>query len=140
MLLLYLVGNHLSKGAIPSFSLLSLSQLPAIVGYVSIGGLIGSAPAACLNAYLLDRAGKNDMDATWFAMLSGALMGGIVFVALAALTGGNAFQRSSGMIILALFAATGACMGMLHWLIAIRPRRNWRKRLMYDTEAIRAME
>ncbi len=39
-----------------------------------------------------------------------------------------------------LFAATGACMGLIHWVIAIRPRRKLRKRLEYDVEVIRAME
>jgi hypothetical protein len=31
-------------------------------------------------------------------------------------------------------------MGLLHWVIAIRPQRRWRLSLLRDDEAIRAME
>ncbi len=120
---------------------MTIDRAPMIIGFVTAGALVGSIPAACLNAYLLNRAARNDMDAPWFSFLSGALMGVLVLVALGIALGWSMPRTpTQGMGVLGLFSATGACMGLLHWLIAIRPHRKWRKRLQYDVEAIRAME
>ena len=81
------------------------------------------------------------MDAFWLSMVSGAAIGAIVLVILSGIMNDQIF--GTGMLdikVLSAFGSTGACMGLLHWLIAIRPRRKLRKRLEYDVEAIRAME
>ena len=83
--------------------------------FVTLMSLIGSIPAACLNAYLLRLGARNEMDGPWFAALSGAVIG-----ALAAVVGGL------GAMLLFL-PLTGAGMGLLQWAIAIRPLRRSRR-------------
>jgi hypothetical protein len=80
--------------------------------FVTVMSLIGSVPAACLNAYLLRLAARNGMTGPWTAALSGAVIG-----ALAALVLGGL-----GMLLI-LLALTGACMALLQWFIVIRPLR-----------------
>lgn len=118
-----------------------LSSIPMLLGLASLFGLVGSIPAACLNAFILHRAARNNMDAFWFSMISGAAIGTIALMVVSGIMSDRIFgSRIIDPRALSAFSATGACMGLLHWAIAIRPRRRLRKRLEYDVEAIRAME
>ena len=117
------------------------SSMPMLLGVSSLFCLVGSIPAACLNAFILHRAARNSMDAFWVSMISGAAIGTIALVVVGGIMSDRIF--SSGIFdprALLAFGATGACMGLLHWAIAIRPRRKLRKRLEYDVDAIQAME
>lgn len=116
-------------------------SMPMLLGVASLFGLVGSIPAACLNAYILNRAAQNSMDAFWFSMISGAAIGTIALMVVSGIMSDRIFASAifDPRALLA-FSATGACMGLLHWVVAIRPRRKWRKRLEYDVDAIRAME
>jgi hypothetical protein len=141
MLAILTMAEILFRPGLPFVGRMTLDQVPGILGFFTVAALVGSIPAACLNAYLLNGAAASERDAIWYAPLSGAFAGAIVLILLAMLLGIPFFEQPSvRSITLALFTATGACMGALHWLIAIRPRRKWRQRLMYDIDAIRAME
>ena len=91
--------------------------------------------------YALNRAARGAYDSSWVAILSGAVIGIVVLLVLIEIMSGlfPALGLEFLLTVL-LFAATGGCMGALHWAIAIRPRRRWRLHLLRDTEAIRAME
>lgn len=118
-----------------------LGRLPRLMFFSSLICLVGSAPAACVNAYILSRAARATHDSAWVAMLSGAVIGVVVLLILAGIMRGDFPKLQPEMLLIVLlFALTGACMGLLHWAIAIRPRRKLRKRLEYDVDAIRAME
>lgn len=109
----------------------NLRNIPSIVFFSSLFCLIGSVPAACINAAILSQAAKHGRDALWLSAASGGLIGLAV-----ALIFGWRLQPYG----IAWFASVGTLMGLLHWLIAIRPRRRWRHRMMRDAESIRAME
>ena len=112
-----------------------------LLGVASLFCLVGSVPAACLNAFILHRAARNSMDAFWVSMISGAAIGAIALMVVSGIMSDRLF--GSGILeplVLLAFSSTGACMGLLHWVIAIRPRRKLRKRLEYDVDAIQAME
>ena len=102
-----------------------------IMVFASLFGLIGSLPAACVNAFILSLAARHDKDEAWLSTVSGALIAMLVAVLM-----GSLGVETMG----AAFVFTGILMGLLHWAIAIRPRRRWRLSLLRDEEAIRAME
>ena len=115
---------------------------PRLGGWITIAAysifvaLVGSIPAASLNAFVLGRFARRGADEAVVAAVSGGTIGFLVaFVIVAIISGG----RIDGIFLL-WFSATGTMMGLLHWVIAIRPRRRWRLALVRDEEAIRAME
>lgn len=141
MLAILALGNILFDYGPPFLSRITFDEVPALVGFFSAAALVGSIPAACFNAYVLHHAAYSGRDSVWYSLLSGALAGAIVLILLALMSGVPLSRRPAAiMIFLAWCSSAGACMGLLHWLIAIRPRRKWRKRLIYDVDAIRAME
>jgi hypothetical protein len=113
-----------------------VDSLLAIMFYSSLFCLIGSIPAASLNAIVLGSSARKGIDAAWWAMGSGGMIGLVVAVVIFGLV---ADGRLDGKLAL-WFGATGVFMGALHWRIAVRPRRRWRLSLLRDEEAIRAME
>ena len=98
--------------------------------------LIGSIPAACLNAILLAFGARRGLDMIWWATGSGSAIGVLVAFLLFGLGSAEDFKRFTVL----WFGTTGALMGALHWYFAIRPRRHWRLSLLHDEELIRAME
>jgi hypothetical protein len=50
------------------------------------------------------------------------------------------FGAIDKMTVSVVFVLTGVLMGLLHWVIAIRPQRRWRLTLLRDAESIQAME
>jgi hypothetical protein len=126
--------DHGEARQVPSFLEFS-GMLGAFVVYSAFICLIGSIPAAALNAVALNHLAHNERDAVWWAMTTGGLIGLLVIIILNGLAG-----STLDPLVALWFAATGALMGLLHWLIAIRPRRRWRLWLQHDQEAIRAME
>lgn len=98
--------------------------------------LIGSIPAASLNAIVLGVGARKSLDAAWWAMFCGGVIGLLTAAILASLF---TTRGVDGKLAL-WFCSTGALMGALHWYIAIRPRRRWRLSLLRDDEAMRAME
>ena len=108
----------------------------AIMFYSSLICLIGSIPAAGLNAIVLSSTARKGIDAAWWAVGSGGLIGLVVAVIIFDLL---ADGRLDGKLAL-WFGATGTLMGGLHWYIAVRPRRRWRLSLLHDEALIRAME
>lgn len=117
-------------GASPLGLMAGESIIPLML-VASLFGLIGSLPAACVNALVLSLAARNDKDEAWLSAVSGALIAMLVAVLM-----GASGVETMGVV----FVLTGMLMGLLHWLIAIRPRRRWRLALLSDEEAIRAME
>ena len=112
-----------------------LGSIGSLIGLSSFICLIGSIPAAAVNAIALSHLVHRAKDAVWWAISSGGIIGVLVLLILS-----NPFDRTPDFLVVLWFAATGALMGLLHWRIAIRPRRRWRLRLLLDQEAIRAME
>lgn len=141
MMALGAIGGFLGSERGSSIFRPQWSTILQVAIFSSLLCLIGSIPAASVNAYVVHRAARSGKDTIWVSALSGGIIGVVTFAALVFLFGGAAehIMRDSPALP-ALFAATGACMGLLHWAIAIRPRRRWRLHLMRDEEAIRAME
>jgi hypothetical protein len=111
-----------------------LGALGTILVYSSFMCLIGSIPAATVNAIALSRLAHSERDAVWWAIASGGIIGLLVAFII------NGSVGEPNLRFAPWFAATGGLMGLLHWLIAIRPRRRWRLRLLLNQVAIRAME
>jgi hypothetical protein len=125
ILWLQILDMLLGESGAPLFGMLGLMVL------ASLFGLIGSLPAACVNAFILGLAARHDKDEAWLSAVSGALIAMLVAVVM----GGLGVETMGTAFVL-----TGILMGLLHWAIAIRPRRRWRLSLLRDEEAIRAME
>ena len=107
----------------------------SVAAYSSIFCMIGSIPAAALNAFTLSRFAQRGADEAVVAAISGGTIGFLVALVFMGLSGGWV----EGIFVL-WFATTGTLMGLLHWLIAVRPHRRWRLALVRDEDAIRAME
>jgi hypothetical protein len=107
----------------------------SVAAYSAIFCLIGSVPAASLNAFMLNRFARRGADEAVVAASSGGTIGFLVALLFMGFSGGWV----EGVFLL-WFSATGTLMGLLHWVIAIRPHRRWRFSLLRDEEAIRAME
>ena len=107
----------------------------SMAAYSSIFCLIGSIPAAALNAFMLSRFAQRGADEAVVAAISGGTIGFLVALLFMGFSGG----WLEGSFLL-WFSATGTLMGLLHWVIADRPHRRWRLALVRDEEAIRAME
>ena len=120
----------------PEFNGARLGGWITIAAYSVFVALIGSIPAASLNAFVLGRFARRGADEAVVAAISGGTIGFLVAIVIVAIASGG---RIDGIFLL-WFSATGTMMGLLHWVIAIRPRRRWRLALVRDEEAIRAME
>jgi hypothetical protein len=127
--------RELLDGA-PTLGDLPLQRWLATMAYSSLICLIGSIPAASLNAIVLGVSARKNVDIIWWAMFCGGVIGLLTAAILASLF---TTRGVDGKLAL-WFTSTGALMGALHWYIAIRPRRRWRLSLLRDDEAIRAME
>lgn len=108
-----------------------MSGFASVLLLASLFGLIGSLPAAFVNAIVVHFAARRGKDAAWLSAASGALIG-----TLAAFIFG-AIDKTTVSVV---FVLTGMLMGVLHWVIAIRPQRRWRLTLLLDEESIQAME
>src|SRR5688572_21799028 len=115
---------------------------PRLGGWITIAAysificLVGSIPAASLNAVVLSRFARRGADEAVVSAISGGTIGFLVAIIFVA---GFSGSRLDALFVL-WFSATGTMMGLLHWVIAIRPQRRWRLSLLRDDEAIRAME
>lgn len=107
----------------------------AMAVYSAFLCLIGSIPAAAVNAFTLSRFAQRGADEAVVAAISGGTIGFLVALLFMGFSGGWV----DGIFLL-WFSATGTLMGLLHWLIAVRPHRRWRLALAHDEETIRAME
>jgi len=118
------------------------SNGPRLGGWITIAAysificLVGSIPAASLNAVVLSRFARRGADEAVVSAISGGTIGFLVAIIFVA---GFSGSRLDALFVL-WFSATGTMMGLLHWVIAIRPQRRWRLSLLRDDEAIRAME
>lgn len=110
-------------------------DLGALIVDSSLFCLIGSVPAASVNAAVLSHLARRARDAVWWAMASGGVIGFLGAMIMNGLIPGLAEAP-----VALWLSATGTLMGLLHWAIAIRPRRRWRLSLWRDEEAIRAMK
>ena len=120
----------------PAFNGARLGGWIAIAAYSIFICLVGSIPAASLNAVVLSRFARRGADEAVVAAISGGTIGFLVAIIFVAILSGG---RLDAVFVL-WFSTTGAMMGLLHWVIAIRPQRRWRLSLLRDDEAIRAME
>jgi hypothetical protein len=120
----------------PAFNGARLGGWIAIAAYSIFICLVGSIPAASLNAVVLSRFARRGADEAVVAAISGGTIGCLVAIIFVASFSGG---RLDAVFVL-WFSATGTMMGLLHWVIAIRPQRRWRLSLWRDDEAIRAME
>jgi len=135
LILTYGIYAMLADPAASDMDARELGTLGTLIGFSSVICLIGSIPAATFNAIALNHLVHRERDAVWWAMTSGAIVGLLVALIMSNLTDSTLHPTFA-----LWFSATGALMGWLHWLIAIRPRRRWRLWLLHDQEAIRAME
>ncbi|WP_162916633.1 hypothetical protein [Dongia deserti] len=146
---LFMAGLVL-QGAFPFFiSGMDLQDLAEMFLYSTLAGLVGSVPAAAINAILLAWLARRGRDAGWLAIASGGSLGFVIGGALAtlvlAMNDGTLFWESNRILGVALsfslpFTTAGALMGALHWRIAIRPRRAWRLFQERERATLRAME
>jgi hypothetical protein len=134
--LVLLAGIRELLDGLPTLGDLPLQRWWGTMAYSSLICLIGSIPAASLNAIVLGVSARKNVDVVWWAMSCGGAIG-LVTAAIFAIIFN--LGRLPGELVL-WFSSTGALMGALHWCIAIRPRRRWRLSLLRDDEAIRAME
>ena len=96
----------------------------------SVIGLVGAAPAAIANALVVVGLAKRHIDGVLPAVISAAICG-VVFPVIAIRLFGNDGARNliggehrlAGVSCLAL---TGVILGVVHWLLAVRPHRLWR--------------
>lgn len=117
-----------------SSNFLHLDGLIAMMGYSVLFCLIASA--AMLNALVLDQLARRAADHAIVAAISGALIGLLVTMVFAHMAPRGNIDGEVGL----LFSATGLLMGLLHWVIEIRPRRLRRLSRARDTQAVRAAE
>lgn len=108
-----------------------ISTLPVALPLASIFGLFGALPAAIVNATVLALATKCKFDGWLLALLCGALCGITIAPVGLRMFAYRDFSRywnggEDSTQIIICFGATGALMGLIHWLIAIRRLRNWR--------------
>src|SRR5688572_26569952 len=90
----------------------------SIAAYSSIFCTIGSIPAAALNAFALSRFAQRGADEAVVAAISGGTIGFLVALLFMGFSDG----WIEGIFLLWL-STTGTLMGLLHWLIAVRPHR-----------------
>lgn len=107
-----------------------------MMGYSVLFCLIASIPAAMLNALVLDQLARRAADHAIVAAISGALIGLLVTMVFAHMAPRANIDGEVGL----LFSATGLLMGLLHWVIEIRPRRLRRLSRARDAQAVRATE
>lgn len=102
-----------------------------------VPGLAGGVPAAIVNSTILFVLARKRVDGLFVAIASGAACGVLVAPAgLHFLVWRNYegyWGRSDVIEFVVCLAATGSLMGLLHWIIAVRPYRRWR--LQRDREA-----
>jgi hypothetical protein len=134
--LVMLGGVHALLDGLANLDNLLLRRWLATMAYSSLICLIGSIPAASLNAIVLGVSARKNVDIVWWAMFCGGVIGLLTAAILASLFNTRGVDGKLAL----WFCSTGALMGALHWYIAIRPRRRWRLSLLRDDEAIRAME
>ena len=135
LILTYGIYTMLTDPAAADMDASELGSLGSFTVFSSFICLIGSIPAAALNAIALNHLVHRGKDAVWWAIMGGGIIGLLVAFIMTGL-----FDRAPDFRFALWFSATGALMGWLHWVIAIRPRRRWRLWLRRDLEAIRAME
>ena len=134
LMLLFSIYSIVFDGGTLKFD--DLQDIPRVVFFSSLICLIGSIPAASVNAIVLGASVRKNLDVVWWAMFTGGVIG---LLTAAILVGLFTIRQVDGGLALWFFS-TGALMGALHWFIAIRPRRRWRHRMMRDAESIKAME
>jgi hypothetical protein len=124
-------ADHLlGVGDMPSPDKLLAGLLVASL-FGTIVGLLGAIPASVANATILLLVARQDFDGWHPAILSGALCGVIVApggLKLFMSKEGAGYWGSGDNVVeyVLCLAATGALMGLIHWFIAIRPRRKLR--------------
>ena len=73
------IYDMLTGQTMPSFLELS-GMLGALIGFSTVICLIGSIPAAALNAIALNHLAHRERDAVWWAMTTGGLIGLLVAI------------------------------------------------------------
>jgi MFS family permease len=126
----------------------AITSIAELVMFSTLGGLVGSIPAAVVKTLLLAYLARRRRDASGLAIASGLALGLLVGAAIAVIvamidqrfdeTGERALNVT--MMLSLPFTVTGGLMGALHWRIAIRPRRRWRLFQERERAALLAME
>lgn len=126
-----------------------IANIAVIAMYSTLFGLVGSIPAATINSLVLAYFARRRRDASGLAIGSGLALGFLVGVTLPTVMflmneglgedigqGFLEYAASTGLP----FLIAGGLMGVLHWSIAIRPRRRWRLFQERERAALLAME
>jgi hypothetical protein len=99
---------------------------------VSVIGLVGAVPASVINALLVAALAKRRIDGALPGIIS-AVVWAVIIPAIALHLFGNERQNLIGgehtQTTIACLALTGVLLGIVHWLIAVRPYRVWRLQL-----------
>jgi hypothetical protein len=95
---LMLLAAMYSWSTVPDrFSSSDLAELPSILFFSALICLIGSIPAACLNAILLGFGARRGLDIVWWAMGSGGAIGVLVAFILLGLGSDEDFNRLTAL-------------------------------------------
>jgi predicted membrane-bound spermidine synthase len=112
---------------------------PLIIGTAAFFGIFFSLPASVINAAILSVLVRFGLDDVRVSILSGALIGLAIPLIISnhdEKTAASAARITGTQPVgLLVFAATGALMGGLYWMIAVRPQR--RRRLAFEAAAMR---
>lgn len=128
-------GDHIVGG--------SPAAAPLIIGGAAFVGIFLSLPAAVTNAILLSLLARFGVDALRVSVLCGGMIGLAVAIFLSTLGDERhaavaaAKVGTSQPAAFLVYAVTGALMGALYWLIAIRPKQ--RRRLILEAAALREL-
>jgi hypothetical protein len=98
---------------------------------ISIVGLAVSVPAAFVNAIVLMALAQRRTDGLVPAIISASIWGTVIPVALIRLFGPKRLfvDGEHALTATACLAVTGGALGIVYWLIAVRPIRSSRLRL-----------
>jgi hypothetical protein len=96
---------------------------------VSVVGLVGAVPASIANALVVAGLAKKRVDGIVPATISGAIWSVVIPVIAFRLFGSEQRNLIGGehtLTAVTCLALTGVLLGIMHWMIAVRPYRVWR--------------
>jgi len=91
--------------------------------------LVVAVPAATINALVVIALANKRIDGVFASVVSAAFWGAVIPAIALRLFGSetrNPIRGEHASSVITCLALTGALMGLVHWLIAVKPYRRWR--------------